>query len=116
MKLFDCDLCPKKLKCKLTSKKDELLKKWCGETLFKKMWDGLDKPNDARNFCRMIGFWQGVCAQIGGEEAKKFDRIFKDFNDCLMQRIFYLERKQYEKSGYKKVEKDEMEKDNENNK
>jgi hypothetical protein len=99
MKLFECDLCPRRLQCKLKSKKDAFIKKWWGDENFKRFWDDMDKTTDLMNMCRVVGYHQGIGAAVKHFTNKDnyFDKMWDDIKDCIMQKVHNKYNEEYEK-------------------
>ena len=92
MKLFECDICPNKLKCKLLSKKDELIKKYWGDETFKIIWESFDKINNSRQLCQHWGYCLGV-----NKSSTKVNEIFGEIKSCVLVKLEVLEKEYFEK-------------------
>jgi len=98
MHLFECDLCPRKLKCQLKDERNRIMKKWCGDKMFKKMWDRIDavvdeKSSDplitAANIGLKIGFIGGA-AREEESSLKTWNDMFDDIKMCLSRVVTAL--------------------------
>lgn len=86
MKLFECETCPKRLKCELTNKRIETIKKWAGNELFKSVWTILDKDDaDINKGLKIGGIVARAYSNINNYEM--FNKIVNDIKDCVYYKL-----------------------------
>ena len=81
-KLFDCEVCPMKLKCTLTGEKDLKLKKWAGSPMLKFIWETLEKGYHIYDIGREVQF--GICS------TKRPDLTVDDYNKFMGDFMEYI--------------------------
>ncbi len=78
-KLFDCDSCPRKLKCTLTGERDKLLKKWSGNKLLKEIWETFE----SKSYIFDMGVGIGIFIEKY-HLVDDYNKFLKDFSRCLL--------------------------------